>query len=173
MLPPIYHTQRFTLQAYRPEDENRFVEMTLDQESVRFMGGANGIEAEERALFQKVLQIYEKPQEERWFWIWGVYENNRLCAHLELKETEHTASDELEVVYMVHPDARRKGLMTEILDFAKQEQSTWRRRIIATVSPKNQASLQLLQKWGVAKKEMLKDKETGDEYLKLTLTSNA
>jgi len=92
-----------------------------------------------------------------------------LCGHLEVKQTEHTKENELEIVYMVHPDDRRTGIMTEVLTLMKQQQVTWRKKMIATVYPNNFASLSLLQKWGIEKEEILIDSETGKEYLKLTL----
>ena len=55
MHPPILHTYRFTLMPYRQEDEDRFVEIALDETSTQFMGGARGDEEEERALFKKIL----------------------------------------------------------------------------------------------------------------------
>lgn len=169
MIPPTYHTKRFTLQAYRLEDEERFIEMALDPISIKFMGGATGDETKERQLFHKCQEIYKR-QDERWFWLWGVYQHNQLCAHFELKETEHTLKDELEIVYMVHPAERGKGLMTEILSFLKVKQHDLQKRIIATVSPENVNSISLLEKWGVEKREVLKDDETGKEYLKFLLT---
>ncbi|MGB0929618.1 MAG: hypothetical protein ACPGVB_02500 [Chitinophagales bacterium] len=66
MKPPIYQTPRFTLQSYTPKDEDRFVEMSLDPVSVEFMGGAEGIEEEERALFQRIFKVYEKKEVTRW-----------------------------------------------------------------------------------------------------------
>ncbi len=170
MKPPIYQTPRFTLQPYTTKDEERFVEMSIDVVSVEFMGGAEGIEAEERALFQSIFKLYEKEDSARWFWIWGVYEDDRLCAHLELKETGHTeVGKELEVVYMVHPDERRRGLMTEVLAFLKETHTEWKRQIIATVSPKNENSLSLLEKWGVERKEWIENEEDEDGYWKLWL----
>ncbi len=171
MFPPTYQTQRFILKPYEPKDEERFIEIALDKESIHFMGGANGIEAEARELFQKILKTYPlQDQDRRWFWIWGVYEDDRLCAHLEMKDTENTQPHELEIVYMVHPDARRKGLMTEVLLFLKSQQIEWNRRIIATVSPNNLNSLSLLEKWGIESKETLTDSETQKVYYKLILS---
>ena len=171
MKPPIYHTPRFTLQAYTSKDEERFVEMSVDAVSVEFMGGAAGIEAEERALFQRIFDLYEKEDATRWFWIWGVYEGDRLCAHFELKETENTeVGEELEIVYMVHPEERRKGVMTEVMTFLKEKQGEWKRQIIATVSPKNVVSIALLEKWGIEGKEWIKDEEESEGgYWKIQL----
>ncbi|MEM8892144.1 MAG: GNAT family N-acetyltransferase, partial [Bacteroidota bacterium] len=146
--PPILKTNRFTLMPYRQEDEDRFVEIALDETSTQFMGGATGNEEEERALFKQVLELYKK-KDQRWFWVWGIYEEDLLCGHIELKESEHTNEHELEIVYMIHPEQRRKGVMTEVLALLKQKQKSLGKRIIATVSPDNSSSFSLLEKWGI------------------------
>ena len=168
MYPPELKTQRFSLTPYSPQDEDRFVEMALDEASIRFMGGASGNELEERMLFKKILEMY-KTENERWFWIWGIYKKNLLAGHLELKETEHTKENELEMVYMVHPHERRIGIMTEVLALLKKKQADWQKRLVATVSPDNLGSIALLKKWGIETEEALVDNETGKEYLKLLL----
>ena len=99
MVPPILNSKHYSLKPYSPADEDRFVEISLDEVSTRFMGGANGNEQEERVLFKKIFEIYER-KDERWFWVWGIYKDNLLCGHFELKETEHTNDNELELVYM-------------------------------------------------------------------------
>ncbi len=171
MYPPIYCTKKFTLRAYCTSDEDRFVEMALDALSVRYMGGATGIEAKERQLFKKCFGIYANGESERWFWIWGISSGNELCGHLELKDSEHTRADELEMVYMVHPKARNRGLMTDVLSFLKAQQHVWQRKIIATVSPDNQRSLAVLNKWGITHREKVLNKETGMTYHKVWLSS--
>lgn len=167
MQPPTLNTDRYVLKPYSLEDEDRFIEIAVDELSIQFMGGSTGNEAEERKLFKKILDIYNK-NVGKWFWLWGIYKNNLLCGHLEMKETEHTNEHELEIVYMAHPDERRKGMMTEVLSLLKQQQKNWSKRIIATVSHKNINSIALLEKWGIEKREVITDSE-GGEYLKLTL----
>lgn len=142
--------------------------MSLDKDSVQFMDGT-GSEVEERSLFNKIFQVYER-KDEKWFWIWGIFDEDELCGHVELKETEHTLDGELEIVYMIHPDKRRQGIMTDVLSSIKQQQQSWGKRIIASVSPDNVASISLLKKWGVDKKVILTDTETGEDYLKLVLS---
>lgn len=168
MLPPTLKVNTYILKPYDADDEDRFVEMALDQEVIWYMDGANGQEEEERKLFKKIQEIYGK-REEKWFWIWGIYQEDRLCGHVELKETSHTAENELEIVYMMHPAERRKGIMTAILFFIKNQQNHWGKRIIATVQPANRQSISLLKKWGIEETERIIDHDTREEYLKLTL----
>jgi len=168
MLPPILKTERLILKPYSINDEDRYVEIALDAISAQFMGGSTSNETEERKLFKKVFEVYQR-SDERWFWIWGIYKDDLLCAHLEMKETENMNDNELEIVYMVHPTERQKGIMTEIFSLLMQKQKSWKKRITATVSPENLNSITLLKKWGITKKEILINKETGEEYFKLIL----
>ncbi len=171
MYPPIYRTQRFSLLPYRLKDEDRFVEMTLDPMVLRFMGGGGeGDETSERKFFQKIFSIYEKKEMSRWFWIWGIYDGDKLCGHFELKDTQYTDVQELEIVYMVHPKERRRGIISEVLAFFKAKQGEWNRRIIATVNTKNQASISLLEAWGISQKEIIHLKE-GDPFYKIILNN--
>lgn len=95
------------------------------------------------------------------------------AAYSELKQTAHTATQELEIVYRVHPEERRKGVKTEVLTFFRKQQTKWQRTIIATVSPRNLHSVHLCLKSGSNKEETLHDTETGEKYLKLTLDINS
>lgn len=95
------------------------------------------------------------------------------AAYSELKQTAHTATQELEIVYRVHPEERRKGVKAEVLTFFRKQQTKWQRTIIATVSPRNLHSVHLCLKSGSNKEETLHDTETGEKYLKLTLDINS
>ena len=149
MRPKILQTANYELRPYSNQDEDRFVEMGMDEEVVRFMEGATGKEQAERALFKKIFEIYADTSTNRIFRIWGIYEGNKLCGHLELKETEHTSDEELELVYMIHPAERGKGIMCEVLDLIKQNHFFLQKGIIATVHTENTKSIRLLERWGI------------------------
>ncbi len=174
MYPPHLKTNRFTLLPYRQKDEDRFVVMGLDPAVLQFMGGGadTADEAGERKFFQKIFTIYDDTESKRWFWIWGIYENDLLCGHFELKETQYTSEQELEIVYMTHPAARRKGLMREVLAFFKSNQKVWGKTIIATVSQQNSISIQLLEEWGITKKQLIDPKDGEESFWKFTLDAN-
>lgn len=164
MYPPILKSNQFILKPYKQVDEKRAIETALDSISKRFMGGNN-----ENPSLKKVFEVYKRT-DDRWFWIWGIYKNDLLCGHLEIKETENTNENELEIVYMIHPEERRKGIMTEIFSLLKTEQKNWGRRIIATVSYDNANSISLLKKWGIDKKESRFNRQTGKESFKIILS---
>jgi RimJ/RimL family protein N-acetyltransferase len=170
MLPPVITTERLILKPYETSDEDIFVEIALDKDAQQFMGGVTPDEAEERRLFRKIFDIYNS-NDPRWFWIWGIYEDNKLCGHFELKETVHTGPNELEIVYMIHPKERRRGIMSEVLKAFKGKQAEWNRTIIATTSPDNNASISLLRQWGIEEQELLPDDTApGTHYYKFYLT---
>lgn len=168
MLPPVITTARYILKPYTHQDLDRFLEISLDKEVLQFMGGVADNVEEETALFYKIFSIYTHDSE-RWFWIWGIYEGSKLCAHLELKQTDDTNSNELEIVYMVHPEERRKGLMNEVLSAIKGNQDKWGKRMTATVYPDNIKSMALLEKWGIERSEVKINESNGKPYLKLLL----
>ncbi len=167
MKPNKLKTKKYELRPYSMYDENRFVEMCLDEEVVRFMDGANGDEKAERVLFKKIFEIYADTSSKRVFKIWGIYDRDKLCGHLELKETEHTSDKELEIVYMIHPAERGKGIMCEVLDLIKENQFFLQKKIIATVHKDNTKSRRLLKRWGINRQEFYKEGE--EEFVKVWL----
>lgn len=170
MIPPLYKTHHYTLAPYQLKDLERYLEMTLDRDVVEFMGGATGDVEEEKAMFEKIFELYRSNERRRWFWVWAIYRDQTLCAHLELKETLDTADEELEIVYMVHPAERRKGIMNEVLNYIKTMQDTWKRRIIATVYPENKNSIKLLKQVGIDRQELITDSETGETFSKVWIS---
>lgn len=172
MYPPSYQTRNYHLVHYQQKDLERYLEMALDKDVVEYMGGATGDRAKEMKMFEKIFALYRKQDQTRWFWVWAVYRDQTLCAHLELKQTQDTAEDELEIVYMVHPTERKKGLMTEILSFIKAKQTDWKCRIIATVYPKNEYSYKLLEQIGIERQELITDEETGESFKKVWIRAS-
>lgn len=171
MYPPFYKTKHYDLVPYQPKDLDRYLEMVLDRDVVEYMGGATGDLAKEKKMFEKIFALYRNQDQQRWFWVWAVYRDQTLCAHLELKQTQDTAEGELEIVYMVHPAERRNGLMTEILNFIKAKQTDWKCRIIATVYPENEHSYKLLEQIGIERQELTTDVETGETFQKIWINT--
>jgi RimJ/RimL family protein N-acetyltransferase len=167
MYPPFYKTENYELVPYQQKDLERYLEIALDSDVVEYMGGATGDIEKEMKMFKKIFEIYRNQDQKRWFWIWAVYRDQTLCAHVEVKQTQDTAEDELEVVYMVHPAERRIGLMTEVLKFIKAKQSDWKRTIIATIYPENEHSYKLLEQIGIERQELITDAETGETFKKV------
>lgn len=144
--------------------------MGTDAEVVRFMGGADGDTEKQRLIFHKIFKHYNEPETDPPMLFWGIYENDALCGHVQLKSTDHTLESELEIVYMVHPKERNRGLMREVLELFKQEQNRWKSTIIATVDLDNDTSIRLLEKWGITHRDKRIDPDDGVEYWKVNLS---
>lgn len=170
MKPASFQVGKYQLKPYLPKDEDRFVEMNIDPQVAKFMDGGVGDAQAGKELFQKIFNLYASTSSDRIFYVWGIYEEDKLCGHFELKETEHTAKDELEIVYMIHPAERGRGIMSTILNFFQKEQSIFGKNIIATVHPQNNTSLRLLEKWGIQTRKIIKNGE--DAFLKIWLKRN-
>lgn len=145
--------------------------MTTDKEVMHFMGGADGDIEKQTKKFEKLLDVYEQPPTSETKLFWAIHQGQKLVGHVQLKPTDYTNKNELELVYMVHPDSRRKGLMTEVLNLIKQEQYRWKQQIIATIEFDNEISMRLLNNWGIIKKETQIDPEDGEHYWKVWLSN--
>lgn len=167
MYPPTFEEKAFSLKAYTSQDEERFVEIMRDPKTREFMNGENETETYVRNLFQQVFDIYKNKDSKKWHWCWGIYKDDVLAGLVALKETHHTTKEELEIVYVIHPEFRRTGLMTKVLFFLGSKQEEWKRKIIATVKPRNKVSLQVLEKWGIKRKELIKNDP--EDYHKIQL----
>lgn len=171
MKPPVYFTKRLQLRPYIETDIDRYLETTIDPVSVQFMGNLNQSIQTERELFYRIFQLYKNSDSDRWFWVWAIVKEDIYCGHIELKQTPNTSFDELEIVYMIHPNERRKGFMKEVLEFFKNKQHIWKRKIIATINPENKNSKILLSHWGIEKEKLIIDKEDRQPFLKIWLKS--
>ncbi|MDB4655885.1 GNAT family N-acetyltransferase [Flavobacteriales bacterium] len=169
MTPTTFHTARFTIRPYCLNDKTRFVEMGTDKEVVRFMGGADGDKVKQAQIFQKIFNLYSEPETNETKLFWAIAEANKLVGHVQLKQTIFTEEDELEIVYMIHPDARNHGVMSEVLDFFKSNQQLWGKRIIATADFDNDISFRLLENWGIEKRDARIDPDDGVQFWKIWL----
>lgn len=157
MYPPVFATKTFSLQGYSLSHEERHVELMRDPTTRHFMDDEDETEEDVRNMFHKVFPIYEKSESTKWHWIWAIYKDSVFAGHLELKDTTHTTKEELEIVYAIHPEFRRIGLMTSVLFLLASKQEEWERKIIATVDPKNKVSLKVLENWGIDRIEIIQD----------------
>lgn len=149
MNAPIY-TERTLLRPYRPEDEDRFVALFLDEEVNRFMGGPCGTREEAMALFRKAFEVYNGLFGDRHFEIWAIELDGYVIGHFELKQSNDTDGDELEVVYLLDQAYWGRGLLPEVLAAVNGYATGLGKRVIATVYPDNARTLRALEKTGIA-----------------------
>ncbi|MGW4309559.1 GNAT family N-acetyltransferase [Streptomyces californicus] len=144
-MTPTLRTERLLLEPYAAEDEEDFVALFQDTDVSRWMGDGPSTEAEDRALFGRVLtKVYAQDL----FAVWAVRRDGELVGHAEIKRTE--AVDGHEIIYALAPAAWGIGLGTELaralLDhgFGPLGLS----EVHATVAAENTASLTLLERIG-------------------------
>lgn len=155
----LIRTQRTLLRPYRPEDEDRFVALFLDEETNRFMGGACSTREEALALFRKGFDIYKGLFGSRHFEIWAIESEGYVVGHFELKQSDNTAAGELEVVYQLDKAWWGRGLMPEILRAVNAYVTGMGQQIIATIYPGNTRTLRALEKVGIERQVVLEGEE--------------
>ncbi len=170
--PPVFDFGRFKLRPYVKEDEQSVVNMFREPTAHEAMRKEIMTIQQAKNLFAKTQGIYSSDKSKRWFWIWGIEVDGKNQGHFELKETDNTKENELELVYMLMPEVRRQGILTKILERFKREQVVWDKKVIATVNRHNTVSIQLLDlKWGIESREKIFEEDEDDFYWKFVLTS--
>ncbi len=147
-------TQRTLLRKYQFNDREEMIDLFMDKVVNHYMGnGPCKTKAHALELFGRIQQLYERPLSDRHFEIWAIDVNQHLAGHFELKESEYTEQDELEVVYMLRQNHWGKGLMPEILRDINAHAHTMNRQLIATINPENIRTVRALEKVGVDRKK--------------------
>lgn len=151
MITNIIGTKRTRLRPYVADsDRDQFLDLLADSEVNALTG--NGVYDPEKAaaLFDKILELYKSQLAARHFDIWAVelVATGDYVGHLELKETDATSDDDLEIVYMLAKKFWRQGLGTEIVTAVRDYADSIHKQVIATVNQQNKPSLDLLAKIG-------------------------
>lgn len=144
-MPPTLRTPRLLLDAYTPQDEERFVALFQDTRVSRWMGDGPAPEEEDRALFGR---IFSKVYARDLFDVWAVRRGPVLVGHAEIKRTEE--ADGHEIVYALAPEVWGSGLGTELAEALVNYAFTplALSEVHATVDARNTASLRLLGRIG-------------------------
>jgi len=147
-------TQRTLLRKYQYDDRDEMIDLFMDKVVNRYMGnGPCKTKVRALELFGRIRELYEKPLTDRHFEIWAIDINQHLAGHFELKDSQYTEANELEVVYMLHQNHWGKGLMPEVLRGINRHAHTMNRQLIATINPENIRTVRALEKVGVARQK--------------------
>ena len=144
MTPPTLRTDRLVFSPYTAADEEDFVALFADERVSRWMGDGPRPEAENRALFHRVFDVYAEDR----FDVWAVRRGAELIGHAEIKPTEVSGGHE--IIYALVPSAWGQGLGTEIArtlvtyGFERLGLDT----VHATVAGENAPSLAVLDRLG-------------------------
>ena len=154
------NTNRTRLRKYEEKDKDNFAELFTDKDVNQFMGGQHCETKEDAyALFEKSFEIYNGLFPDRHFEIWAIEYEGKLIGHFELKQTNNTTGDELEVVYLLDKDYWGRGLMPEILNEVNKYASGMGKQIIATVNLDNTKTMKALRKMNIEKEGWVEDEE--------------
>ncbi len=152
-------TQRCLLRKYDERDRETFAELSIDKEVNFFIGGKCETKEEAYAMFDKVFQIYGGALHPRHFEIWAIDVAGEYAGHFELKQTDNTGDNELEVVYFLDNRYWGKGLMPEIINEINKYAGSMGKQLIATVSSENVKTMKALAKAGIQKQENIEDED--------------
>nr|WSW70699.1 GNAT family N-acetyltransferase [Streptomyces sp. NBC_00995] len=144
---PVLRTRRLLLEPYAPTDEEDFVALFQDAAVGCWMGDGVAEEAEDRALFGRLLtKVYAQDL----FGVWVVRHGGRTVGHAEIKPSPTPGVDGHEIVYAVTPTEWGQGLGTEIAQtlVAHGFGTLGLAEVHATVDAANAASLALLTRIG-------------------------
>ncbi|HEY0638492.1 MAG TPA: GNAT family N-acetyltransferase [Pseudonocardiaceae bacterium] len=143
-MSPTLRSARLLLDEYTPADEESFVTLFGDERVSRWMGDGPEPEAETRALFHRVFEVYGANR----FDVWAVRLDGRHVGHAELKRTEQVDGHEL--IYALVPAVWRRGLGGEVARtvLAYGFGTLGLDAVHATVAPENTGSLALLAALG-------------------------
>jgi RimJ/RimL family protein N-acetyltransferase len=159
-------SNRAILRKYTVQDREAFALLFTDKEVNFYMGGEHCETMEDvYKLFDKCFEIYSGKYPERYFEIWAVEFENKMIGHAELKQTNNTTDNELEVVYLLYKNYQGKGFMTEILKELNEYAKRSGKKMIATVNPENEKSVRVLVKTGIEKEGWIT--EGKDKYYKI------
>ena len=154
------NTRRTLLRKYETKDKYKFAELFTDKDVNQFMGGQH-CETKEYAygLFEKSFGIYNGLFPARHFEIWAIEYKGEIIGHFELKQTNNTVGDELEVVYLLDKNYWGQGLMPEILIKVNKYASGLGKQLTATVNLENIKTIKALRKIGIEKEGWYEDEE--------------
>ncbi|MEO8513086.1 MAG: GNAT family N-acetyltransferase [Ignavibacteria bacterium] len=167
MLNKDIKTPRTLLRKYVEADRSECVRILTDPEVNRYMGGRTEDHREGNMIFDKIFEIYNGSLGKRHFELWAIEYEGKLIGDFELKQTENTTGNELEVVYMIDKPYWGKGLVPEILKEVIKYSGNMGRVVVATFNPENIKTVRALEKAGIEKQEWIGEGE--DRCLKVWL----
>jgi RimJ/RimL family protein N-acetyltransferase len=142
-------TPRLLLRKYCPQDKEIIADFFTDEVVAQFMGDGPCEEREDAYnLFDEFFQVYENTSGKH-HEVWGIEWKGNLIGHVELKTSEYTQANELEIVYLLNEPYWNQGLMTEVLFEIQKHARKFNKQLIALVKSKNEASLSVLDKIGI------------------------
>ncbi len=151
MLNKEIKTERVLLRKYTEADRQECVRILTDPEVNKFMGGRTEDPAEGNKIFDKIFEIYNGALGSRHFELWAIEYEGKLIGDFELKQTDNTVGNELEVVYIIDKPYWGMGLASEILKEIIKYALSMNKCVVATLNPENVQTVRALEKAGIEK----------------------
>ncbi len=165
------NTARLKLRRFTEADRTDFVGFSTDPEVNQYIGGRVESEEAANALFDKIQQVYNGLFGKRHFEIWAIEYEGKTIGSFELKQTENTEPDELEVVYLIDKAYWGRGFIPEILRCINKYAHTMGCWVIATLNPENIKTVRALEKAGLDVSKSGWIGEEGDRCFRVTLAA--
>jgi RimJ/RimL family protein N-acetyltransferase len=146
------------LKDYDPEDQEKFVALTLNPDVMEYLGGPL-LEEDAEALFADIVS-FNTPHK-----VWSIYlhSSNSYIGHASLAESDLEGHWEMSI--LLHPDVWKNGYGTEVasllLDYAQGEPPM--RVVYMTADDSQPAVARVCQKAGMVQEHMVD--EQGHSYL--------
>lgn len=151
MLNKEIRTKRLLLRKYTEADRAECVRILTDPEVNHYMGGRTEDPVEGNKIFDKIFEIYNGALGSRHFELWAIEYEGKMIGDFELKQTDNTQGNELEVVYMIDKPFWGKGLVPEILQEIVKYAASMDMAVVATLNPDNIKTVRALEKAGIEK----------------------
>ena len=162
----ILETVRLVIRGLQADDLDELAEICGDAEIMRHVGDGQPLTREQtRRWIEKSQANYQQ----HGFGCFAVVAkaDDRLIGYCGLVKSTNTGEQEAEIIYALKQQYWRQGLASEaaqaMLDFGLQQCRL--KRIVATIDPQNQASIRIVEKWGLKFQEQRLDEHNLPEAL--------
>lgn len=152
---PVLETESLRLRANRMSDADRFGEIFFDPRSRHFNGRLNVVrdQPDGAALIRRNLE--GSARGERYNWTIADRETDLMIGHIQLFDLAGLDDTEAKLGYVVHPDSRGRGVLTEalaaVVDWAFRptaEGGLGKRRLSLRTAASNKASRHAVERVG-------------------------
>jgi len=153
-VPPVLESTRLRLRPDRDTDADRMGEMMNDPRTRNFVGRT--LTAQHPDGADSITRLREgDARGDRFNWCIAEVESDRMIGHIQLFGLDGLDNTSAEMGYVVHPDARGRGVLTEAMTMvvewafrASADGGLGRRRLMLTTAGSNAASRHAAEKAG-------------------------
>jgi len=151
-VPPVLESARLRLRPDEDRDADIMGEMLNDPRTRNFVGRTHSTRTTSDGA-DAITRLREgDARGDRYNWCIADVETDRMIGHIQLFGMDGLDNTSAELGYLVHPDSRGKGVLTEamtmVVDWAFSPTGLGRRRLLLTTAGSNKASRYAAEKAG-------------------------